>query len=244
MSVSVELKWLLAIIDSVKYVEGDTRLQKYGLLIYKKIPEVEFFEDWKPWLYGVYSRKLTKGLQLLQKLDYVITNPVNKGFNKVVKRYQVSETGKKEIESLKKESEDIIKRISEITNYYFSKPLKELLADVYLMYPKYADNSTIKAEVNREKTKRTPQLSPEFEIPYDNDDKLESVLSDLVTTQSQTEHVFNDEDLREKLSRLIGLTSVPKLDPKSFDRLAGILKNKIKTKEIDSVELVRSFRGS
>ena len=243
MSLPIELQWLLVIISSTKYVEGDTRLQKYGLLIHKKIPEIEFFEDWKPWLYGVFSPKMKRGLTTLAEQDFVQVNLI-KNYQKPVKRYSITERGKNAMMFLQKEKKDIVKRISDITKYYSSKTLKELLADVYLMYPEYTDSSTIIAEVNKEKIKYTPNLSPEFEIPYDDDQKLEVALSDLVTSQSSAEHVFNDDDLRAKLTKLIGLDSVPSLDPKSFDRLSGIFKKKVKTKGIDSVDLVRSFRGS
>lgn len=244
MTLSLPLQWLLVMIATTKYVEGDTRLQKYGLLIYKKIPEIEFFDDWKPWLYGVFSPGLNRGLKVLKKEELIKVNRVDKGYQKPVNRYTASEEALQIISPLQKGKSDIVKRISTIIEYYSSKTLKELLADVYLMYPEYTDNSTIKAEVNKEKNKLTPYLSPEFEIPYDDDKKLEGILSELVINVDHPEHMFNDDDERERLSKLIGLDSIPRLDPKSFDRLAGMFRDKIKSKRLDSVELVRSFRGS
>jgi len=52
-----------------------------------------------------------------------------------------------------------------------------------------------------------------------------------------------DDYFRQKLAKSIGLNTVPKLDPKAFERLTGIISSKIKTKDFDSVELVKAVRG-
>jgi hypothetical protein len=52
-----------------------------------------------------------------------------------------------------------------------------------------------------------------------------------------------DKEFRQKLARSLGMDKIPDYDPKSFDRLTGIIAAKIKTKNFDSVELVREARG-
>lgn len=232
-------KWLLVIIGATPYVEGDTRLQKYGILAYKRIPELkEFYSDWKSGDYGGFSPKLATDLKHLRAQQLVITHKIIKG-KMSVNRYEISDEGREVIRSLVEEKKDLVKRVCEIPQYYFSKTLNALLGDVYLLYPEYTKKSTIRAKVGIEKIKGT-MLSPEFEIPFAEENKIEVNLSNLSTKQ----HVYNDEELREELSKMVGLSKIPNLDSKSFDRLSGILKNKIKSKEIDSVELVQSFRGS
>jgi hypothetical protein len=51
-----------------------------------------------------------------------------------------------------------------------------------------------------------------------------------------------DKDFRQKLARSLGMNKIPDSDPKSFDRLIGMISAKIKTKNFDSVELVRKVR--
>ena len=56
--------------------------------------------------------------------------------------------------------------------------------------------------------------------------------------------IYNDEDVREELSKSVGLTKIPEIDARSFDRLSGILGDTLGSGDIDSVELVRTIRGS
>ena len=62
------------------------------------------------------------------------------------------------------------------------------------------------------------------------------------TTASQ-QHVFGDEDFREKLARSAGLEGIPDLDPRSFDRIKGVLSGQISTEGFDSEEMVKEVRG-
>jgi hypothetical protein len=106
------------------------------------------------------------------------------------------------------------------------------------LYPELTKNSKIKAEVGKTNTENNSYLSPEFEIAIDNKESF-----DMKSTVSASEHVLNDEYFREKLAKSIGLDKIPKLDPKSFDRLSGIIAKKIETEEFDSIELVKAVRG-
>lgn len=66
----------------------------------------------------------------------------------------------------------------------------------------------------------------------------------LLVTRNTSEHMFNDDDVREKLTKEIGLNNIPKIDVTAFDRLVGMLGKKIKLEKIDAVETVRAIRGS
>jgi len=242
LTLSLKSKWLLVIIGSTKYVEGATRLQKYGLLVSNKVPEIgEFFNDWESEKFGVFSKTLAKSLETLQKNECVETDYVVNLYGKKVARYRISNKGRDVIQDLIQNEETKIRKICEITQYYFKKSLKEVLADVYILYPEFTNKSTIIPEVGRTKVEQNSFLSPEFEIPFNSSKKLESDISNLVTT-TVDEHVFNDEDMREEIAKSIGLKEIPKLDPNSFKKLSGILEERIKDRKINSVDLVRSVR--
>jgi len=244
MGLSNRQKWLLVLIGSTKYVEGNTRLQKYGLLIHNRIPKLEnFYNDWASNKYGVFSPDLALDLQKFQQKGFVNANKVTNRYGKEVNRYEISNDGRDQIKDLIEEQKDVINAICGITQYYFQKSLKELLADVYSLYPEFTTRSQIKPEVNQKTIELNSFLSPEFEIPFDAIEKLESDISNLYTKSTQ-EHLFNDEDFRESLARKIGLKEVPKLDPNAFDRLSGIFEDEIKLEKTNSVELIRTVRGS
>jgi len=245
MMLSLSAKWLLVLIGSTKYVDGTTRLQKYGLLTYKKIgKKEEFFSDWQPDKFGVFSKSLAKTTTLLVDEKYVAKDRIVNSYGKQTFRYRITEKGRNEIQDLVREKEDTVKEICGIVQYYFGKSLKEVLADTYTLYPEYTTNSTIRPEVNKNRTEQESLFEePEFDIPFESTQKLESDITNLITKVT-SEHVFSDEDLREKLAKQIGLKDIPKLDTNAFDRLSGILQNKIKSEKIDPVEIVRTVRGS
>ena len=243
MSLSINSKWLLVVIGSTKYVQGDTRLQKYGLLVHKKNPDIKFYGDWEPGNYGGFSKSLASDTKTLMKSEFVISSDAVNSYGKKVARYRITDSGRNEIQDLLKEQEQIVRKICEITQYYFDKSLKEVLADVYTLYPQFTENSKIRPQVGKTQLELNSYLSPEFEIPFESNQKLESDVTNLIT-QTSSEFLFNDEDMREKLAKKIGLDEIPKLNPNAFEKLSGILHNKIKSEKIDSVDLVRTVRGS
>jgi len=223
---STKDKWLLAIIDSTPYVDGRTRLHKYGILASKEVlNNTEFFDDWKPNDFGGFSPSLAKSLQKLERGGYVQSLEVVREFGEV-DRYQSLEKGKNVIKDLIKNSQTKFEKIKSITSHYFQKPLKILLSDVYQKYPELTVKSKIKAEINKINDIFSPQP--------------ESLVTPTVPSR---EHVFNDDEFRKKLAESIGLEQVPSLDPKSFDRIKGILAKKIETEDFDSVDLVKEIRG-
>jgi len=245
MSISTKSKWLLVLIGATRYVEGSTRLQKYGLLTFKKISnKEEFFSDWKPDKFGVFSKSLAQSLTLLVDDKYVTKDEVINPYGKKSYRYRITDLGRNEILDLVKEKKDIVEDICGIAQYYFDKPTKEVLADVYTLYPEYTGNSTIKPEVNKNKIdQETLFEEPEFDVPSEQSKHMSIDLTNLVT-RNISEHIFNDEDVREKLAKGIGLKDIPKLDSTAFDRLAGMLGKKVNLDKINAVEEVRAIRGS
>lgn len=245
MALSTSAKWLLILIGATRYVEGSTRLQKYGLLVSKKIGQKEeFFSDWQPDKFGVFSRSLAKTTSMLVTEGYITTDKVVNSYGKDTLRYRITDKGRNEIQGVIQEKKDVVDEICGIPQYYFDKSLKEVLADVYTLYPEYTKNSTIKHEVNKNKIEQESLFEEsEFEIPFESARKFSSDITNLIT-KTPSEHLFNDEDVREKLAKQIGLKDIPKLDPSAFDRLAGMLKDKIQVERIDSVEVVRTIRGS
>lgn len=232
-------KWLLALIGSTQYVQGKTRLQKYGVLVHKEILKNEdFFDDWRPDNFGGYSQQLSLSVKKLERRSYVRVSEVVNAFGEPVNRYELTEKGRGVKEDLTKHFPSIFQKIRDITSYYFDKKLSVLLDDVYQKYPELTLKSKIRAEVNKTHTINHSYLSPEYEIQTESEKELP-----VFSTVSTSEHVFNDEDFRKKLALSIGLDAVPNLDPSSFERIKGILAKKIETKDFDSVELVKEVRG-
>lgn len=245
MALSKSAKWLLILIGATRYVEGSTRLQKYGLLVSKKIGQKEeFFDDWQPYKFGVFSKSLAKTTSVLVGDGYVTADKVVNSYGKDTLRYRITDKGRNEIQDIIREKKDTVDEICRIPQYYFDKSLKEVLADVYTLYPEYTTNSTIKHKVNKDRIEQESLFEEaEFDIPFESPDKLSSDITNLIT-KTPSEHVFNDEDMREKLAKQVGLKNIPNLDSGAFDRLAGMLKDKIPAEKIDSVEVVRTVRGS
>lgn len=244
MALSHSAKLLLILVGATKYVEGSTRLQKYGLLVSKKIGQKEeFFSDWQPDKFGVFSKSLAKTVTMLADDGMITADKINI-YGKNTTRYRITDKGRGEIQNIIREQENLVNEICGIPQYYFDKSLKEVLADVYTLYPEYTTNSTIKHEVNRNKIEQESLFEEsEFDIPFGSSTRLSSDITNLIT-KTASEHIFNDEDIREKLAKQVGLTGIPNLDSGAFDRLAGMLKKKIQAKNIDAVAIVRTVRGT
>lgn len=232
-------KWLLALIGSTPYVEGRTRLQKYGILVFKEVfNNEEFFNDWRPDDFGGFSPSLAKSLSKLERRSCVQAFEVINEYGHPINRYELIGKGKGVKEEMAKRYPSRFEQIKSITSNYFTKPLKILLDDVYQKYPEFTIKSKIKAEVNKTRMNNQTYLSPQYEIPFG-----EQVEQPVTPTVSSREHVFNDDEFRKKLAESIGLKEVPSLDPESFERIKGILDKKIETEDFDSVELVKEVRG-
>jgi hypothetical protein len=235
---STKEKWLMAIICAAPHVHGDTRLQKYSLLVSKQILKgPEFFNDWKASNFGGYSSGVTICVNKLVKDGYLDVREFTYEQDKKVRQYTVSQKGKSIVEDFLKTQLEIFEKIKHIVTYYHPKKLMDLLNNVYALYPDLTVNSKIKSEVNKSIVQNNTNLSPEFEIAIEEERYVQ------VPSPSSGEHVFGDEYFREKLAKSIGLKYVPKLDSKAFERLSGIISSKIKTDDFDSVDLVKTVRG-
>ncbi len=228
----------MAVIHTVPHVYGDTRLQKYSLLVSKQILDgQEFFNDWKPSNFGGFSPRVAVCVTKLVKDGYVEAREFTYDKDKKAKQYTLTQKGKATVGDFLKARLEVFERIKHIVEYYHPKKLIELLNNVYVLYPDLTINSKIKSEVNKSIVQNNSNLSPEFEIAIDEERYVP------VQSPPAGEHVFGDDYFREKLAKSIGLEQVPKLDSKAFDRLSGIISSKIKTDDFDSVDLVKTVRG-
>ncbi len=231
-------KWLLAVIGSVPYVHGNTRIQKYALLVSKQIlQEQDFFNDWRSDNYGGFSPSVAICVNKLANEDFIKIQEFAYDEDKKVNRYSLSLKGKNVVDELLQSHSQVFDKIKEIIGYYQPKKLMELLENVYVLYPHLTNKSKIKAEVNKSIMENESYLSTEYEIAIDNRESF------VPLSPAASEHIYSDDYFRQKLAKSIGLTDIPKLDPKAFERLTGIISSKIKTKEFDSIELVNTVRG-
>ena len=235
---NVEDKWLLAIIDLAPYIEGRTRLQKFGILsFYEILNNEKFFDDWEPGHYGGFSLRLATSLTKLESYGHIQSDEIIIKAESTVSRYSLTESGKNLISDFVDEHSSELEKIKSIIFNYLQKPLDLLLHDVYQKYPELTVNSKIRADINKIATENHSYLSSKYEIISDKSENIP------IFTVASQQHVFGDEDFREKLARSIGLKKIPDLDPQSFERIKGILSEKIDTEHFDADELVKEVRG-
>ena len=236
-SLKIEDRWLLAIIDLFPYVEGRTRLQKFGIFsFYEVLDNKEFFDDWRADNYGGFSPRLATSLERLEEHDYVQSSEIITEYGHPVNRYAVTEKGRDSIRDFVETHSSKLAQIKSIISHYAQQPLMVLLRDVYEQYPELTTNSKIKAAVNSSET--AMYQNPEYEISQGGESNISTPL------MASRHHILGDEDFREYLARSIGLKKVPDLDLQSFERIRGILSEKIDTEYFDSEELVKEVRGS
>ena len=237
-TLSSKEKWLLVIVGAAPYVHGNTRLQKYALLVGKQIlSEQDFFNDWRSDNYGGFSPGVAACMSKLVKENFIEAQEFTYDKDKKSNRYSLSSKGKNIVDDFLKTHSTIFDRITEMIGYYHPKKLMELLDNVYVLYPNLTEKSKIKAQVNKSIMESDSYLSTEYEIPADGQETF------VPASPPAAEHVYNDDYFRQKLAKSIGLENAPKLDVKAFERLTGIISSKIKTKDFDSVELVKAVRG-
>ena len=236
-SLRIEDKWLLAIMNLFPYIQGRTRLQKFGMLsFYEVLKDEKFFDDWKPDKYGGFSPRLANSLERLERCGYVQSDKIIVGDVHLVDRYSLTEKGRQMIKKFEANSLEL-EKIKSILSGYFSCPLDVLLKDVYAKYPELTINSKIIADVNK-----TTELDPYEE--HESKSQFQGETEDEIHALTSTsQHVFGDKEFREKLAKLIGLEKVPDLDPQSFNRIKGILSEHVDARNFDAKEAVREARG-
>ena len=232
--------WLLAIIGASPYVNGNTRLQKLTLLSTKIIFEKEEkYDDWESNDFGGFSKQIAIEVQYMTKEELIEENTVS-SFGQEHFRYSLTEKGKDIIKNLINSNKEIYEKIKTITNFYFKRPLSDLITDAYTLYPEYTTNSKIKHDVRQTLLERAANPSLQYVVPFTTKQPDLSVIS---STEQVNEFPFQDENIRRKLSNIIGLKSIPKTEPYSIKKLAGILEIIITESEVDATEIVRSVRG-
>ena len=233
----IEEKWLLSIINMFTYIEGRTRLQKIGLIsFFEELQDEAFFDDWRPYKYGGYSRRLAASLAHMEESGHIRSDEVLTVQDSVC-RYSLTELGRQEIGDFSRMNASKINDLRQTISYYQSLPLKELLNAVYQKYPHLTKNSEIIADVNK-----TTDLN--LHSVYEPTDPPRSGPSEMIPASPPADrHVFGDLDFREELAKSIGLEGVPDLDPRSFDRIKGLWSKRMGAEPFDAVEAIREVRS-
>lgn len=233
--------WLLAIIDSVSFVDGNTRLQKYELLSTKIILQNEkSYDDWHANDFGGFSKQVMMDVDYFTKNGVIHKDVITKDSGQDHFRYSLTKKGKEMIKELVNSKKEVFEKIKILTGFYFPRQLDDLLTDTYTLYPEYTKNSKIKHIIRKTLSKRVSNPNLQYEIPFTTKKPDFSIIS---STEKINDFPFNDQDIRLKISKMIGLSEIPKIDSSATKKLSGILSKRFKDKELDAIELVRSVRG-
>lgn len=242
LGLSEKTLWLLSIIDSTPHIDGDTRLQKYGLLVSKiALENQKTYDDWDSNHFGAYSQEVMVDTKYLLKNNYIQAFEMTTYHGDQYNRYSLTEKGKKEIQPFKKQHSEIISKIKSITSYYFNKSLNELLVDAYTLFPEYTKKSKIKALVRKTFLERDSKLGSKYELPY-TQRKID--LSAIVSPVKVNPFMFNDQDIREEISKKAGLKEIPPLDMNAFDELEDIFADKTYLTNVNVSKILKEIRMS
>lgn len=164
--VSERAKWALLVIGLAEYVDGATRLQKYAFLAFKRIRglgTVGFYKDWQPSDFGPFSKDLAKDIDGLVKEELIIQKE-GKYYDYKMAYFEPNiRNAYPVIDDMKKRYPSYAKAIKELVALYQRKKLAELLHDVYYLYPEYASQSKIKAQVGKQIYESDSWLNPEYD---------------------------------------------------------------------------------
>jgi uncharacterized protein YwgA len=131
-------------------VKGNTRMQKYGFLIRQLYSEdlhgLNFYDDWKPYLYGPYSAELKQDLEecINQKLVAKFNTPTDSG--REFMNYSLTMRGRMKLRNIVA-TYDIVKELYQKFTKLNQKSMTSILKDIYLAYPNYTVNSEIRETV-------------------------------------------------------------------------------------------------
>ena len=219
------------------YVEGRTRLQKFGMLsFYEVLKDEAFFDDWVPNNCGGFSSRLANSLERLEECGYIRSDKIIVGHDYPIYMYSVTEKGKHVLKKFKINSQKL-EKIKTILSHYFPLSLNALLTDVCVKYPWLVSNSKIIADSNK-------TLEIDSYLEFESEDQFQEKMAENANVPTSTNpNVFGDDYFREKLVRFIGLEKVPDLDYESFNRIKGILSEHIDAENFDAEKAVREVRG-
>ncbi len=133
-----------------RIIEGSTRFQKYGFLLFKQYqkeltelrmshPGFDFYRDWVPHHFGPYSRQLSLDMQSCIKGGLMSKVLIDRS-----SRYALTLRGRVRWRKLLAISPDQVTAMSEKVANMQRTSLYGLLRSIYSAYPEYAVNSQIK----------------------------------------------------------------------------------------------------
>jgi uncharacterized protein YwgA len=158
--------WLLAIVYAANHIEGITRLQKYAFLAAKRIKGIThlgFYDDWKPSNYGPFSQELASDLNEVIKRDLVTDRPKPNKYGYKISMLEPTKSATSYITELKSRHPRHYEEIRKLVTIYQSKRLIDVLHHVYSLYPEFAIQSKIRAQVGRQIYESDSYLNPEYD---------------------------------------------------------------------------------
>ncbi len=158
--------WALAVIDAAGHIEGVTRLQKYSFLIAKRIKGITgigFYDDWQPSKYGPFSGQLADDVQYLENQGLITDEKKPNKYGYDVEIITPSERAASRVNEMYNKYTHYYDEIKKILDIYQHKSLMDVLHDVYYLYPYYASQSTIKAQVGRKIVESDSYLNREYD---------------------------------------------------------------------------------
>lgn len=159
-------KWLLIVVQEAGHVEGVTRLQKYAFLVanrIKGITDIGFYNDWRPSNYGPFSPSLASDIKTAVESDLLTQTAKTNSFGYKVGVIMPTATAISITNDLRERYPKYIKEIRKLVEMYQGKTLMDILHDVYALYPQFATQSTIRAEVGRNIYESDSFLNPEYD---------------------------------------------------------------------------------
>ncbi len=136
-------------------VHGATRLQKYGFLLHKQYRKelselaieymVPFYDDWKAYHYGPFSRQLEADIEKCVDAG-LIKKDAGSGNHKY-DIYSLTTKGRVKWRRLLAEKTSEIGDLHEKIRLLQAENLRTLLTKIYNAYPEYIVNSRIRDEI-------------------------------------------------------------------------------------------------
>ena len=134
-------------------VQGSTRFQKYGFLLFKQYqkeltklktnyPTFNFYDDWKPHHFGPYSEQLRQDIISCIN-DGILDKKIIVG-KKEYKQYMLTLKGRVLWRKLFSKTTDEMIKINDKIRYLQTMNLMEILKQIYDAYPSYTINSRIR----------------------------------------------------------------------------------------------------
>lgn len=195
-------EWVLAIIGSDKMINGAIRMQKYGFLADNLIlPRTSRMYKWIPHSFGAYSYEITSTLSDLEEKGMISIE--HEDFEKGKKRrYRITKKGIDASKKFAERGKHEMGKIKKMVKYYSSRSEDELVADAYMLFPKFTYESKIKHRARRNILDRCKGGNRTIVLGYA--DKVID-LEKIVKLSASNQLTFADIDFTEELARNIGL---------------------------------------